>query len=216
MRIWVFMRKIVVVFVLTVVFKNAMAQVQWGIDANLNYSFIKAKDQIMPPSIIPGVTLQNMYAPASTGIMGFSAGVWMNTGDVFDIQPELSIVANGSSFVFDLNGQGRQVSVVFTNLQLPLLLGVKIGGLIVDLDVVAGPVFEINLAKKNSFTSEIEGAYPTFGAYKNKFLGLQYGVSVGLDNFKLNCRYENSLHDLDDNFEQRAYVFYTGLSFRFW
>jgi hypothetical protein len=104
------------------------------------------------------------------------------------LQPEAYYSAKGGR-VIDSNttALGRITQFDFNNIDIPLLLGVRVlDGRVANLRAMAGPVLSFMLSQK------IEPQYlltPQF--YKDNYVGFQYGLGVDFGNMFLDARMEH-------------------------
>lgn len=164
---------------------SSFAQFNLGIKGGLNYSTIKAENQEIDES----------------GILGYQLGLWSRIGGNFYLQPELYIGSKGSDFKFRSNVGGTTVvqsgEARFTTLDVPLLLGAKIGVDKLNFRLMAGPAFQFNLnTDDNAFQQAVN---PDFYRYRDFVTNLQAGAGVDIGNLSLDLRYETSLQDINKN-----------------
>jgi len=169
---------------------TAMAQLPsftFGIKGGINFSSLKTKNDL---------TDQN-------NIMGYQAGVFSRVGAAgIYFQPELYLGSKGNEFVRIEDNNGTDISakgnVKFTTLDLPLLLGTKIGPKKLNLRFMAGPVVSFIIDENTTFATAYQGV-SDFGNYKKQTLGLQAGSGVDLGNFTLDLRYEAGLSNVSQS-----------------
>ena len=138
----------------------------FGIKGGVNYSSLKTKDDL---------TDQN-------SIMGYQVGVFSRIGAVgMYFQPELYLGSKGNEFVSIKNTGGTSVEakgkVKFTTLDLPLLLGTKIGPNKLNLRFMAGPVVSFIVDENTTFDSAYQGI-SDFENYKKRWDYRQEQVSI--------------------------------------
>lgn len=105
------------------------AQFNLGLKAGLNYTTIKAQN--------------NEFNEG--GILGYQVGVWGRIGNSFYLQPEIYIGTKGSNFKFQAGATTVEKKQKFNTLDVPLLLGTKIGSEKINFRLMAGPSFQFNL-----------------------------------------------------------------------
>ncbi len=185
----------------------AMAQLpafSFGIKGGVNYSNLKTKDDL---------TDQN-------SIMGYQVGVFSRIGAVgMYFQPELYLGSKGNEFIRIENTSGSSVEakgkVKFTTLDLPLLLGTKIGPNKLNLHFMAGPVVSFIVDENTTFDSAYQGV-TDFGNYKKQTLGVQAGTGVDLGNLTVDLRYEAGLSNVSqsEKYNQKQNLFHLSLGFK--
>ena len=113
------MKKIILSAVILVsVCISANAQFNFGIKAGVNSSTISSSD---------------LKTSSVTGLQG---GVFFRFGKRFFVQPELYVSSTGGSFTSQDNAYSATAR--FTNMSLPLLLGVALGAKSTKFSVFAG------------------------------------------------------------------------------
>jgi len=134
-----------------------------------------------------------------TRAYGFVGGIFMRFGKTIFIQPEILLSQKGGKFdVFeDGRANGRKVDFNLTNLDLPVLVGVKIGNV---LRINAGPVATFRLADSGNLGDSIkeyqgESANEVF---KKAILGYQAGVGFDIGKLNIDLRYEGNVNDVVD------------------
>lgn len=185
----------------------AMAQLpsfSFGIKGGVNYSNLKTKNDL---------TDQN-------SIMGYQIGVFSRIGAVgMYFQPELYLGSKGNEFVRVEDNGGNEVQakgkVKFTTLDLPLLLGTKIGPNKLNLRFMAGPVISFIVDENTTFDSAYQGI-SDFGNYKKQTLGLQAGTGVDLGNLTVDLRYEAGLSNVSqsEKYSQKQNLFHLSLGIK--
>src|SRR5690606_34253430 len=131
-----------------------LPSVQFGLKAGANFSNL------------------NDVSVSSETRTGFLGGVWARVGAAgFHFQPELYFSSTGS------NGDDGESK--FTTLDLPLLLGTRIGLGPIAARVQVGPVVSFVLNEENSFGEAI-GDVTNFSEYKNQQFALTGGVGADI------------------------------------
>ncbi|WP_304067686.1 porin family protein [Pedobacter glucosidilyticus] len=179
---------------------SSFAQFNLGIKGGLNYSTIKAENQEIDES----------------GILGYQLGLWSRIGGNFYLQPELYIGSKGSDFEFRSTVGGNTVvqsgEARFTTLDVPLLLGAKIGGDKLNFRLMAGPAFQFNLnTDDDNFSQAID---PDFYRYRDFVTNLQAGAGVDVGNLSVDLRYETSLQDINKNDGLKQSLLHLSLGFK--
>lgn len=177
---------------------SASAQFNLGIKGGLNYNTIKAENQEFDES----------------GVLGYQLGLWARLGKGIYLQPEAYIGTKGSKLRFKTLGSATTVEEEqkFTTLDVPLLLGVKVGKEKLNLRFMAGPAFQFNLG--NNGASFSQATNPSYYEYRDFITNLQGGAGVDLGNLSVDLRYETSLQDINKNSGQRQSLVHLSLGFK--
>jgi hypothetical protein len=202
------MKKLILAALLFIVAgMTAMAQLPsftFGIKGGVNYSSLKTKNDL---------TDQN-------SVKGYQAGIFSRVGAAgIYFQPELYLGSKGNEFVQIEDNNGTDISakgnVKFTSLDLPLLLGTKIGPKKFNLRFMAGPVISFIIDEYTTFASAYQGV-SDFGNYKKQTLGLQAGSGFDLGNFTLDLRYEAGLSNVSqsEKYSQKQNLFHLSLGIK--
>lgn len=148
---------------------------------------------------------------------GYQAGLWARLGAAgIHFQPELYITGKNSRATL-VDQQNAQVDVNFTSLDLPLLLGTRIGLGPIAARVQVGPVISFLIDKDNSIWDRI-GQSVTPGSYRSQAIALTGGVGVDVSRLRADVRYEYGLNDLARNApqydRQRLSLWTVGIGYR--
>ncbi len=147
-----------------------LPSVQFGLKAGANFSNLKEV---------------SVNSETRTGFLG---GVWARVGAAgFHFQPELYFSSKGS--------EGDQGSSKFTALDLPLLLGTRIGVGPLAARVQVGPVVSFVLDEENSLGDAL-GDVAEFNEYKNQQFALTGGIGADISKLRADLRYEHGLSDV--------------------
>lgn len=202
------MKKITLfIFLLLISGMMAIAQhppVTFGIKGGVNYSTLKTAKNL---------TDQNSIA-------GYQAGIFLRAGAAgIYFQPELYLGSKGNEFIQIKDNSGTEISangkVKFTSLDLPLLLGTKIGTNKLNLRFMAGPVVSFIIDENTTFAAAYQGV-SDFGNYKKQTLGLQAGTGVDLGNLTLDLRYEAGISNVSESekYSQKQNLFHLSLGIK--
>ena len=177
---------------------GAFAQFNVGVKAGLNYSTIKAKDQDIDKS----------------GILGYNLGLWSRIGNGFYVQPELYLGSKGAELKFQEDGSAVEQSgkVKFTTLDLPVLLGTRIGMSNFNIRLMAGPAFQFNLDTDESAFNQATDL--DFYRYRDFVTNLQAGAGVDVGNISVDLRYETGLQDINKNDGQKQNLIHLSVGFK--
>ena len=162
------MKKIIVIILALVLAAPLFSQVKFGLKAGASTDFTFTNQTFEGTNV--EVILQN----AKNAEWGFQGGVFMRaTFSGFYIQPELLLATATNSVTYeDVEAGGAPViyNQKFNKLNIPVLLGVKVG----PLRLNAGPAASVMITDPKEI---IEGA-----TYKRATFGYQAGL--GFDLFK--------------------------------
>ncbi len=164
-----------------------MPSFQLGLKGALNFSTLRAEDG----SWFDG-----------SARTGYQAGIWARLGGAgLHFQPELYFTGKSSEAEFTDPGGGRVTADVrFTSLDLPLLLGTRIGMGPVGLRIQAGPL--VSFVIDEGGISDAFKQVGNFDEYKNQAWAVVGGVGLDVSRFRADLRYEHGLSNLSGNSSQ--------------
>ena len=179
--------------------------------------------QILPKvqvGIKGGVNLSGLSNTGSTfsadNRAGYLAGLWARFGALgFNFQPELYITSKN----VDINNSNTKVgSAKFTSIDVPLLLGGKIGAFGLGGRFYAGPLLSFAINKDNSFGSAVGNA--TRFDYKSSNFAITAGAGIDIQKFSIDVRYEAGLTkqtyiNNNTNYKTRVSLFNLSLGYAF-
>jgi hypothetical protein len=121
----------------------------------------------------------------------------MRFGKTIFIQPEILLSQKGGKFdVFeDGKANGKTIDLKLTNIDLPVLIGVKLGDV---LRINAGPVASFRLSDSGNLGDSIK-EYQGQSAneiFKDVILGYQAGVGFDIGKLNIDLRYEGNINDV--------------------
>lgn len=120
---------------------------------------------------------------------GYYAGIWARIGGAgIHLQPELYLSGKNAKLI---GTNGQENNVKFTSLDLPILIGTKIGAAGFGLRLNTGPVFTFLLDENQKFGEATASAFD--GKFKDKTLAWQFGVGLDLGKLNIDGRYESGL-----------------------
>ncbi|WP_293301611.1 porin family protein [Pedobacter sp. UBA4863] len=155
-------------------------------------------------------SIDNTFASDSKS--GFYGGIWTRFGVAgIHLQPELYFSEKNTELK---NNLGQQNKIKFSSLDLPILLGTKIGAAGVGVRLNTGPVVSFILDKEQSFD---EAAAKIFSLdLKDQALGWQFGTGLDLGKLSVDLRYEMGLSKLnsDGDPETKLNLFTLGLGIK--
>ncbi|MBS1532070.1 MAG: PorT family protein [Bacteroidetes bacterium] len=176
---------------------SAKAQFNLGIKGGVNFSHIDAN---------------NFH---NSSITGYQAGLFARVGGGVYLQPELYISSCGGDFDSYQNNTAYNGHIRFTNLDVPLLLGLRFGPKNLNLRVMAGPVYNYILNKDETFSANLTSAFNDFGHYNNSTLGYQAGAGIDLGNVTFDARYQGGLSHINSDFGQTQRLWALSIGFKF-
>jgi hypothetical protein len=167
---------------------------RFGIKACANLSNINGSNDL---SLSPGGNAFD-FKDNDNRSLGFAGGVFFRFGKTFYIQPEILLSQKGGKFNVYEDGllNDGKVDVRFSNLDVPVLFGVRIAKF---FRVNVGPMASLRLSNNgklgDSFddvTGENSGA-----EFKNRLaFGYQAGVGLDFGRLSLDVRYEGNFTDI--------------------
>ncbi len=182
------MKKFIVIVLALVLAAPLYSQVKFGLKAGASTDFTFTNQTFQ------GTDFEVILQKAKDAEWGFQGGVFMRASFAgFYIQPELLLATATNSVTYDdVEAGGAPVvyNQKFNKLNIPVLLGVKVG----PLRINAGPAASVMITDPKEI---IEGA-----TYKRATFGYQAGL--GFDLFKrltFDLRYEGNLNQFGDKIE---------------
>ena len=193
------MRKVFFIFLFNLISFNSFSQVlptfKLGVKGGVNMAKFKTKNTF-----------------DSENQTGYFGGIWARIGGAgIHLQPELYLSGKNSVLV---NNIGENNKVRFTSLDLPILIGTKIGAAGFGLRLNAGPVITYNLDKEQNFSKASSASFK--GEFKDKLFSAQFGVGLDISKLSVDLRYETGLSEINDkNYPTTKLNLYTlGIGFR--
>jgi len=180
------MKKFIVAILALVLAAPLFSQVKFGLKAGASTDFTFTNLDLSQSSV--DVVLQN----AKNAEWGFQGGAFLRVSLAgFYLQPEFLLATATNSLKYEGVVDGQPVDELldqkFTKLNIPVLLGFKLG----PVRINAGPAASILLSEPSEMAE--------IATYKKATFGYQAGV--GLDLFKkltLDVRYEGNLNQFGD------------------
>ena len=167
----------------------------FGVRGGVNLSQLNTNSVVLSSGVsASALTLIQSNKANYTGWVG---GIWMRLGHKVYIQPELLISAKGGKIGFfpaGINSQPITVDASYTNFDVPVLLGLKLG----PVRLNAGPVASLAISENASFKDAINqyAAQNIKKIYQQASIGYQAGVGVDFGSFNLDLRYQGSFSDV--------------------
>ncbi len=177
------MKRVILLAVLFVVGTTAFAQLpkfNLGLKAGMNIAKLKSD------------------FTAEENRLGYQGGLWARIGAAgFYIQPEAYLGSKGGQFSFSDDNESviGTAKVKFTNFDIPILFGTKIGSNKLNAHFMAGPVISFVVNDNTTFAGMIPDK-EDFQNYKDQTWGGQVGAGVDLGNLSFDLRYETGLSDI--------------------
>lgn len=151
---------------------------------------------------------------------GYVGGVYARLGRRVFVQPEL-LAGIKYAKINLLNmaiGLDRKFEIGYGSIDLPLMLGYRLG----PLHVMAGPVASYNMTPNSSFNQFLSANNSISDAITNAYFSYTAGAGIDLLGFTLDVRYESNLTDLSKtiplpsgvNFSQKASSFQATLGMK--
>ncbi len=127
---------------------------------------------------------------------GLAGGIWMRFGRTFYLQPEAVLSSKGGAFEVYYNGQNVSdlVKVKLTTIDVPVLLGLKLGPLRVNAGPMASFVVGNNQTLGQALHQYTTGSVSD--AFQKAYYGYQLGGGLDLGSLSLDVRYEGALSDV--------------------
>ncbi|WP_295713199.1 porin family protein [Mucilaginibacter sp.] len=123
---------------------------------------------------------------------GYLAGVWARVGGLgLNFQPELYLTSKNIDVKDDL---GNVNKAKFTSVDLPLLVGTKIGAFGFGGRFYGGPVLSFAVNKDQNYSAAAGNAVKL--NYKDANYGIQVGAGVDIKDFSVDLRYEGGLNKI--------------------
>jgi hypothetical protein len=145
---------------------------------------------------------------------GYLAGVWARVGGLgFNFQPELYVT--GKNINVKADNTSVENKAKFTSIDVPLLVGGKIGALGLGGRFYGGPVFSFTVNKDQSIGNAVSDA--TALRYKDANYGFQVGAGVDISSLSIDLRYEGGLNKIaygNDNSHTRVNLFSLALAYK--
>jgi len=189
-------KAIFAVFILSTLYANAQFNrklVFVGIKGGANFSQLQTEGLSIAK---PGASAQDFFKNNSSYRTGYVVGAYARIGRKLFIQPEVLLSSKGGTFEILKNGATSPVNVdvKFSQLDIPVLIGLKLG----PLRLNAGPMASLNLSGGNNLGDAIK-VYTTQNFDKTiqqATFGYQAGIGIDIRSFNLDLRYESGLSNI--------------------
>lgn len=143
---------------------------------------------------------------------GYYGGLWARIGAAgIHLQPEVYISGKNTSLK---NAAGEENKVDFTSLDIPILIGTKIGAAGVGVRLNTGPVVSFVLSEDQSLSNAANSALK--GSFKDQSFAWQFGAGLDISKLGIDLRYEQGLSKISKNdYEGKKLGLFTlGLAYR--
>ncbi len=186
------MKKLILVLIASMfIFTMSNAQLfTYGIKGGIGFSSLKFDD-------ITGISDGSDVYDLITGdaVMGYHVGLQTRIKvAMLVIQPELYFNAGGGTVQQVVDGGSTEIlNVNFSRIDIPVLIGVKLGPARINV----GPVGSFVLSETTDLT-EIEPDFELFSS--SMTWGFQAGLGLDISKLSIDARYEGSLSSLGESF----------------
>jgi hypothetical protein len=158
-------------------------------------AFTFASSQVLPSfqlGIKGGVNFSKISSSASTfnssNQAGYLGGLWARVGALgFNFQPELYVTGKN----VQITDNGSTVKAKFTSIDVPLLVGGKVGAFGFGARFYTGPLVSFKINSSQSFSNALGQA--TSLDFKNQNYAWVFGAGVDIRKISLDLRYEAGL-----------------------
>ncbi len=131
---------------------------------------------------------------------GYQLGVWGRIGAAgFHLQPELYYSQKKAGFEPTEDNESGEATI--KSMDLPILLGTKIGLGPIGFRIQAGPVFSFAQDGKVTVKSATD-----FENYKKSSTGIIGGIGADIRNITIDLRYEHGLNNISNNSNQNQKI----------
>jgi len=177
----------------TVAFSQLLPSFQLGVKGGANLSKFST---------------QNTFS--SDNRAGYYVGLWTRIGAAgIHLQPEVYLSGKNTTFTDDNNIEN---DIKFTSLDVPVLIGTKLGAAGVGLRLNTGPVFSFILDDEQKFGEAVGNASRL--DFKGQNIAWQFGAGVDIGNLGVDLRYETGLSNVHENPDTKLKLFTLGLAWK--
>lgn len=165
---------------------------KFGVKGGANLSNLRGDEVVATND--PTIRIGN----ADARLTGFVGGVFLRLGSTLFVQPELLLSQKGGAVNVFRSGVGSDkntVNVRFTNLDVPVMFGIRIGDV---FRINAGPVASLRLSENGGLRKALNevGATNVKDNFNQAALGYQAGVGFDIGNISLDLRYEGNVTNI--------------------
>lgn len=137
---------------------------------------------------------------------GFQLGAWGRVGVTgFHVQPEVYYASKKAGVTKD----GQEGDATFKSMDVPILLGTKIGLGPVGFRIQAGPVF--SFAQDGKVVNIPDAT--NWSKYKKNSTGIIGGIGADISKLTVDLRYEHGLTNLNETGNQKIKMWTIGLGY---
>lgn len=157
--------------------------------------------------------LSTEHTFSSANRSGYYAGVWARIGAAgIHLQPEIYL--SGKNSTLQENSSGTENKVNFTSMDVPILIGTKLGAAGIGLRLNTGPVVSFILNEDQSLGEAAGEAFS--GNFKDQSFAWQFGAGLDLGKLGIDLRYEQGLSKIGENGydDTKLSLFTLGLALR--
>lgn len=159
-------------------YSQVLPSFQFGVKGGMNLSKFKTSNTF-----------------ASDNQAGYYAGIWTRIGAAgIHLQPELYLSGKNATLK---DASGLENEVKFTSLDIPVLLGTKIGAAGVGLRLNTGPVISFVLSDDQNFSQASAAIFN--GDFKDQSLAWQFGAGADIGKIGVDLRYEMGLSKINSS-----------------
>jgi hypothetical protein len=182
-----------------------------------------AQAQVLPSvqfGVKGGVNLTSLSSGSgslsSDNRAGYLGGFWARFGALgFNFQPEIYLTSKSVNINNSNNSTTNHAK--FTSIDVPLLLGAKVGALGFGGRFYGGPLLSFAINKNSGFGSAVGDASRL--DYKDSNFAIQVGAGVDIQKISIDLRYEAGLtkqtyFDNTNNYKTRVSLFNLSLGYR--
>jgi len=189
------MKKIITLAFVSLMSASTFAQTKAftaGLRLGANLSQVRGNDL----SITAGNTVFN-FRNNDNRAVGFTGGVFLRFGRTFFLQPEILLSQKGGRYdIIENNGNNtKTVDFRMTNLDFPLLVGVKIGDV---FRINAGPIATFRIGDNGNLGDAIADARGEDAdqVFNKAVFGYQAGIGFDISKLNFDLRYEGNINDV--------------------
>jgi len=143
---------------------------------------------------------------------GYYAGLWARIGAAgIHLQPELYLSGKNTTLK-DENGFENKIK--FTSLDVPILVGTKIGAAGIGVRLNTGPVVSFILSDDQSFGQAAGNVFS--GNFKGQNFAWQFGAGLDVSKLGIDVRFEQGLTKIGENGynDTKLSLFTIGLAYK--
>jgi len=146
----------------------------------------------------------------SSNRAGYLGGFWARIGALgFNFQPEMYVTAKDVNVL----ANGGETRAKFTSVDVPLLLGGKVGALGIGARFYTGPLFSFAINKEEGFADAAGKAGRL--DYHDQNFAWQFGAGLDIKRISVDLRYEAGITKQNYmNAQTRASLFNLSLAYR--